>query len=59
MKHPTREHIDRVLQRERDLAPWLFSPCRDDQERAQVAHGLARLNAQRELQPELQLCDTP
>lgn len=55
MKRPSPEHVQRVLAQERELEPWLFTPHRDEQERAQTERALRRLNHRRDLQSELPL----
>lgn len=57
MKPLSAAHVQRVLKLERELGQsYLFSPCKDDQERAQLRHDLAALDrARAERQRELPL----
>lgn len=55
MKRLPAEHVQRVLKLERELTNYLFSPCKDDQERAQLRHDLAALDCARAAQRELPL----
>ena len=52
---PTRDHIDRILQRERELTPWVFTPVRNEAERAQLAHAIAASARRPQVQAELEL----
>lgn len=52
---PSPDHVQHVLQRERELASWIFAPHRDEQERVQTRMALQRLNDRRNLQNELPL----
>lgn len=56
MKRLDPVHVQRVLKLERELTNYLFSPCKDDQERAQLRHDLDALDrAREERQRELPL----
>lgn len=54
---PSPEHVQRVLQRERELTPWVFTPCRNDAERAELAHAIESSARRPQVQAELELIE--
>jgi len=52
---PSPDHIQRVLQRERELALWVFAPVRDETERAELARSIWLSAHRPQLQAELEL----
>lgn len=52
---PTPDHIARVLRRERELTPWVFTPVRNESERAELARSIWLSAHRPQLQAELEL----